>query len=186
MQEEEQEQGFHVRDRRIRHEDDEPAAEESPAAPEDKTEATAEAAPDTASETASEGPGASAERPEPASKADAGRSDADAEAEAEAALHREAEQGFSMAAEGPPIDFSAFVFSLAHNALIHLGLEPHPETGRQQPHLEAARETIDVLGMLEAKTRGNLTPEESELISKMLYTLRMSFVEVSRAVRPAE
>jgi hypothetical protein len=175
MQEEEQEQGFHVRDRRIRHEDDEPAAEEAPAAPK---------APEAAPEAGPEGGGASAEQPEPASQAGAGRSDA--EAEAEAALHREAEQGFSMAAEGPPIDFSAFVFSLARNALIHLGLEPHPETGRQQPHLEAARETIDVLGMLEAKTRGNLTPEESELISKMLYTLRMSFVEVSRAVRPAE
>ena len=86
-----------------------------------------------------------------------------------------------MGPETPPIDFSAFVFSLARTALIHLGLESHPETGGEAANLEAARETIDVLGMLEEKTRGNLTPDESELISKMLYTLRMSYVEVARA-----
>jgi len=90
-------------------------------------------------------------------------------------------QGFSMAEDGPPIDFSAFVFSLARTALIHMGLETHPETGGQDANLPAARETIDVLGMLEEKTRGNLTPEETELIAKMLYTLRMSYVEVARA-----
>lgn len=92
--------------------------------------------------------------------------------------------GFALGGEPSGIDFSAFVFSLARTALIHLGLERHPETGRQEPDLEAARETIDVLGMIEEKTRGNLTPEEGELISKMLYTLRMSFVEVSRTERP--
>jgi hypothetical protein len=86
-----------------------------------------------------------------------------------------------MGHELPPIDFSAFVFSLARTALIHMGLENHPETGGQDANLEAARETIDVLGMIEDKTRGNLTPEEAELISKMLYTLRMSYVEVARA-----
>jgi len=92
-----------------------------------------------------------------------------------------ADQGFSMGREMPPIDFSAFVFSLARTALIHLGIENHPETGGRNTNLEAARETIDVLGMLEEKTRGNLTPEEAELISKMLYTLRMSYVEVAGA-----
>jgi len=143
----EEEKGFSVRDRRIRHEAGE-------------AEAAAEASPTRSA------PGP--ERPTTA----AGAVDSDADA---------APRGFSMGQELPPIDFSAFVFSLARTALIHMGLESHPETGGQTANLEAARETIDVLGMLEDKTRGNLTPEEAELISKMLYTLRMSYVEVARA-----
>jgi Domain of unknown function (DUF1844) len=139
----EEEKGFSVRDRRIRHDGE--------------AESAAEAA-------------ASAPGPEgPAAAAATGGKEA-------AAGH-----GFSMGQELPPIDFSAFVFSLARTALIHMGLESHPETGGEAANLEAARETIDVLGMLEDKTRGNLTPEEAELISKMLYTLRMSYVEVARA-----
>jgi hypothetical protein len=157
----EEEKGFNVRDRRIDH--DGGAAEAAPA----------EAAAERPAEQAAPAPEATSnaqQPPEAAADAAAGVTDTDA-----------AERGFSMGPEMPPIDFSAFVLSLARTALIHLGLESHPETGGQTANLEAARETIDVLGMLEEKTRGNLTPDESELISKMLYTLRMSYVEVARA-----
>jgi hypothetical protein len=141
----EEEKGFSVRDRRVRHDGQAAEAGAEPSAPP---------------------PAPGPERP-----AAAGTPPDEAAAE----------RGFSMGHELPPIDFSAFVFSLARTALIHMGLENHPETGGQDANLEAARETIDVLGMIEDKTRGNLTPEEAELISKMLYTLRMSYVEVARA-----
>jgi Domain of unknown function (DUF1844) len=151
----EEEKSYTVRDRRIRH-DDEGGAEPAPEAP------------DKAAPPKGEAP----ERPGPAPTGAAA---------AGAAEPADAGQGFSMSEEGPSIDFSAFVFSLARTALIHMGLENHPETGIQDANLQAARETIDVLGMMEEKTRGNLTPEETELIAKMLYTLRMSYVEVARA-----
>lgn len=163
----EEEKGFSVRDRRIRHEgpNAEDAAGDAARGPERPREATA--GKDAAPEKDATPAGAAAHE---------GAQEPAGEASDEAA-----ERGFSMGAEMPPIDFSAFVFSLARTALIHLGLENHPETGGQTANVEAARETIDVLGMLEEKTRGNLTPEEAELISKMLYTLRMSYVEVARA-----
>ena len=83
----------------------------------------------------------------------------------------------------PPssIDFTAFAFSLAQWALIFMGLEPSPDGTEQAPNLDAARQNIDILAMLEEKTRGNLTAEEREFVTKMLYTLRMSFVEVSKS-----
>ncbi|MFQ5509321.1 MAG: DUF1844 domain-containing protein [Leptospirillia bacterium] len=89
-------------------------------------------------------------------------------------------EGFSMSGEAGPIDFSAFVFSLAHSAMIYMGLENHPETGKPEVNLPAARQNIDILSMLGEKTRGNLTSEEDDLIEKLLYTLRLSFVEVSK------
>jgi hypothetical protein len=83
----------------------------------------------------------------------------------------------------PPtsIDFTAFAFSLAQWALIFMGLEASPDGAEQPLNLDAARQNIDILAMLEEKTRGNLTTEESEFVTKMLYTLRMSFVEVSKS-----
>ncbi len=90
-------------------------------------------------------------------------------------------QGGGMSGEAPPIDFSAFVFSLAHSALIYMGLEKHPDGGEQELNMVAARQNIDILGMLEEKTHGNLSTEETELVTKLLYTLRMGFVEVTKA-----
>jgi hypothetical protein len=61
-----------------------------------------------------------------------------------------------------------------------LGMVPDPATGRQQVDRAAAREMIDLLGVLEQKTRGNLSFEESNFLSRVLYDLRLAFVEVSR------
>ena len=77
------------------------------------------------------------------------------------------------------IDFSTFVVSLSHSALQHLGDAEQPD-GRTEPHLPMARHTIDILGMLQEKTKGNLTGEEERLLSQVLYDLRLRFVEVSR------
>ena len=60
---------------------------------------------------------------------------------------------------------------------------PHPETGQRvsPPELALARNTIDTLEMLEAKTRGNLDAQERELVRSLLYELRMHFVEAGKA-----
>jgi len=82
----------------------------------------------------------------------------------------------------PEMDFSMFVVSLATSAFIQLGLAVHPELGRPEPpNLPLARQTIDILGILEDKTRGNLTEQEAGLLQQLLFDLRLKFVEVSSA-----
>ena len=80
----------------------------------------------------------------------------------------------------PNVDFSTFVLSLSHSALMHLGQAPHPETGSVEKSLPLARQTIDLISMLEEKTRGNLSGEEERLISQILFDLRMRYVELSK------
>jgi len=79
----------------------------------------------------------------------------------------------------PEVTFSSFIFSLARSAFMHLGEEPHPETGKVEVSLPLAKETIDIISMLEEKTRGNLTPEEDQLVKNMLFALRMKYVEIA-------
>ncbi len=81
----------------------------------------------------------------------------------------------------PHLDFATFVVSLSHSALVHLGDAADPSGAESAPNLELARQTIDVLGLLEEKTRGNLTGEEERILSLSLYDLRLRFVEVSKA-----
>lgn len=83
--------------------------------------------------------------------------------------------------ELPRIDFATFVLSLSHSALMHLGDAPNPGGENAGPDLEMARQTIDLLHLLEEKTHGNLTGEEERMLSAALYDLRLRFVEVSKA-----
>ncbi|MFO7155462.1 MAG: DUF1844 domain-containing protein [Pseudomonadota bacterium] len=78
------------------------------------------------------------------------------------------------------MDFLTFVFSLGSSALVHLGDAPNPETGKLEKNLVLARETIDVLSMLQEKTKGNLTPEEERFLGSLLYDLRLRYVEAVR------
>lgn len=80
----------------------------------------------------------------------------------------------------PRVDFTTFVLSLSHSALMHLGEAPSPETGRIEQDLALARQTIDLVGMLEEKTKGNLTGDEERLIAQILFNLRMRYVERSK------
>jgi hypothetical protein len=89
--------------------------------------------------------------------------------------------GSGAAAELPSIDFATFVLSLSHSALVHLGDAPDPSGNKSPPDLEMARQTIDLLSLLEEKTHGNLTGEEERMLSAALYDLRLRFVEVSKA-----
>ena len=76
-----------------------------------------------------------------------------------------------------PVDFSSFILSLTSTAFIHLGEMEDPLTHRLEVQLEAARQMIDIIGMLHAKTQGNLEPHEQELITGVLYELRLKYSE---------
>ena len=80
----------------------------------------------------------------------------------------------------PPVDFSGFVLGLAQMALVHLGELPEPQTGEVSRDLEQARHTIDILDMLQQKTRGNLTDQEARLLQGLCTELKMKFVWATR------
>lgn len=77
----------------------------------------------------------------------------------------------------PEVSFSTFVMSLNTSALYHLGEIPDPETGRTMVNIDLARHAIDTLVVLEQKTKGNLSAEESELMKNILYDVKMRFVK---------
>ncbi len=77
------------------------------------------------------------------------------------------------------LSFTTFVVSLASSAAIHFGDLPDPNTGEPaEVNLEGAAQMIDILALLEEKTRGNLTLEERQVLEQVLYELRLRFVEV--------
>ena len=82
----------------------------------------------------------------------------------------------------PQLSFTAFVISLASTAAIHFGDLPDPVSGEQsEPNLDGAAQMIEILSLLEQKTRGNLTAEEREVLGQVLYELRLRFVEATGA-----
>ncbi|HZT76004.1 MAG TPA: DUF1844 domain-containing protein [Vicinamibacterales bacterium] len=84
----------------------------------------------------------------------------------------------------PQLSFTGFVLSLASTAAIHFGDLPDPVTGQPaEPNLAGAAQMIEILGLLEQKTRGNLTAEEREVLDQVLYELRMRFVEAQGSER---
>jgi hypothetical protein len=79
------------------------------------------------------------------------------------------------------LTFSGFVLSLATTAALHFGDIADPSTGaKSEPDLHAAGRIIDVIAMLQEKTRGNLIPEEEKLVDDLLYELRLRFVEAQK------
>ncbi len=77
----------------------------------------------------------------------------------------------------PEIKFSTFIFSLNSSALFHLGLVPDPTTGKNEKNFLLAKQTIDIIGMLDEKTRGNLTDDEEKLLRNVLHDLRLMYVK---------
>jgi hypothetical protein len=80
----------------------------------------------------------------------------------------------------PPIDFPNFILSLSTTAMYHFGDFPDPATGETRRNLSAAKQTIDILGMLRDKTEGNLKDEEKQLLEGLLFELRMRYVKEKR------
>jgi hypothetical protein len=77
----------------------------------------------------------------------------------------------------PLVNFTNFVLSLSTSALFHFGDFPETEGGAPQKNLPAAKQTIDILDMLNEKTKGNLDKNESDLIKGVLYELKMRYVK---------
>ncbi len=77
----------------------------------------------------------------------------------------------------PKVDFFTFVFSLSSSALMHLGEIADHEGAEPRENLPMAKHTIDILAMLEQKTKGNLTPEEEKVLKDLLFEVRMKYVQ---------
>ncbi len=80
----------------------------------------------------------------------------------------------------PPVSFSMLILDLANTVLFQLGLLRISEEQEVEKDLVGARRTIDLIGLLEEKTRGNLTEEEKRLVTETLYQLRMTYVEMTK------
>lgn len=82
--------------------------------------------------------------------------------------------------ELPQLDFGTFVLSMSSSALVYLGEVPEPESGQIMENVLAAKQTIDILCMLQSKTKGNLTDQEARLLRDMLFELRMKYVQKAK------
>lgn len=80
----------------------------------------------------------------------------------------------------PDIDFPTFILSLATSAQVHLGAIPNPANGKKETDLTLAKQTIDILGIIQEKTKGNLSSDEQRLLDHILYDLRMMYVEIGK------
>ena len=83
-----------------------------------------------------------------------------------------------------PAGFANFIMSIASNAASSLGMMEHPVTHKREVDLELAKHWIDILGMLERKTIGNLAPQEEKILESLLADLRMQYVSLTSSVSP--
>jgi hypothetical protein len=133
-------------------------------------------------------PGEGAKKEADRKRGEAGKPDAEPEREAARAqspASASAERAYSQASHGkatslPQASFVGLVNMLGIEAAMHLGLVENPAGGGSHLDLDAARHMIDLLGVLEEKTRGNLAPEEDSLLENMLADLRMQYVMRSK------
>ena len=83
-------------------------------------------------------------------------------------------------AEPFQVDFPTFIMSLSSSAYYHLGDMPDPATGKKELNLPAVQQTIDMLNMLKAKTKGNLKEDENKLLEQLIYELQVKYVAKSK------
>lgn len=95
----------------------------------------------------------------------------------------------SQAQPGPgaeaPVTFSGFIFSLGSSALMLMGESIDPRHPNPPVNLPQAKEIIDILSVMESKTQGNLTDDERAVLTDMLYTLRMKYVDMASGKKPS-
>ncbi len=106
-------------------------------------------------------------------KKEPSREEAKDQASEEMASQEEAEKDYQL----PEINFSTFIISLNASALTQFGMIEDPASGKKIKNLAIAKQTIDILGMLEEKTRGNLTDDEENILKNILYDLRMTYIK---------
>jgi hypothetical protein len=194
----EEQSGFKVTDRRLFNADGTPrevereeapaAAAPTPEAPATTTttadDASALSAPPSAANTtptASTTTDPAAQTPEAASPATAAGSDDAAAAGAHEELLDDDYAEGDIPGANDPASFVNFLMSIASNAAAALGMMEHPVTGQRGVDLPLGKHWIDVLGMLEEKTRGNLSPQEQQIFTGLLSDLRMQYVQLTRS-----
>jgi Domain of unknown function (DUF1844) len=84
---------------------------------------------------------------------------------------------------GARIDFPSYILSYYTQGLVLLGEVPNPYTNKKEEDLQSARHTVDILTILQEKTRGNLSKEEDELLDSVLYELRMKFMAKTSRIK---
>ncbi len=82
--------------------------------------------------------------------------------------------------EMPPVDFNLFISSLGMQALMALGEIENPMDGKKDIQLPQGKYLVDTLEMLQVKTKGNLSPQEANMIESMLYEIRMKYLSLSK------
>ena len=92
---------------------------------------------------------------------------------------KEGKQESQKSAAMPKIDFSGFILSLYSSGLVQLGKVEEPSTGKKSMNFDLAQHTIDMIAMLEEKTRGNLTKDEGNLLRVLLSEIRIAYVEAN-------
>jgi hypothetical protein len=174
----EEQPSYKVTDRRLFNPDGTPREVPEDERPEPKpepavaTSAAAEVQPATVAETGSgqAAAGVSAQPDQPAEKS----------GEATSASAESSEEAELPGAEDPA-SFASFMMSIASNAASSLGMMEHPVTRKREVDLELGKHWIDVLGMLQQKTRGNLLPQEQQILEGLLADLRMQYVSLTNA-----
>jgi hypothetical protein len=184
----EEQTGFKVTDRRLFNADGTPRDVEREERPDQPAATTADARDASSasarqtpppSESAPAQPRVTDERAGGAGSARAGRVPQD-----EAYEESHAESGIPGADD--PASFLNFLMSIASNAAAALGMMEHPVTGERGVDLQLAKHWIDVLGMLEEKTRGNLAPQEQQIFEGLLSDLRLQYVSLTSAAPPTQ
>lgn len=118
------------------------------------------------------------EDPSPSSAGSAAEASADP---VEAASADDAQRPQIDASQLPPADFTMLVTMFSTQAMVSLGAIPSPDTGQPEQNLILAKHFIDLLGVLQDKTRRNLTGHESNLLENSLHELRLAYIELSKA-----
>ena len=110
--------------------------------------------------------------------------DAAGESETARPPHTEEVPDADLPGADDPASFASFLMSIASNAASSLGMMEHPVTGKREVDLELGKHWIDVIAMLQQKTRGNLLPQEQQILDGLLADLRMQFVSLTSAHPP--
>lgn len=168
---------FKVTDRRLFNPDgsprDVPPEEKPPAEP---VASTLSAAVDTPTEST-----AAATQPTAAEAGTQQRSNTDDRAALSEAGAEVSEAEADLPGADEPASFASFIMSIASNAASSLDMMEHPVSGKREVDLELGKHWIDVLGMLHDKTRGNLLPQEQQILESLLADLRMQYVSLTNA-----
>jgi hypothetical protein len=164
----EEQPNFKVTDRRLFNADGTPRD----VPPEEKPEFKPAAAPESES------------APAPVADASATTQSTQPQAESTAAHEQPAPDEDELPDAENPAGFANFIMSIASNAASSLGMIEHPVTHKREVDLELAKHWIDILGMLQRKTRGNLAPQEEKILESLLADLRMQYVSLTSSTSP--